>query len=101
MVGTLSFAPFLGAVEVLPPVWENPGAKATFDRYGDNPISWGDDLCEQPFRDEGPTRRALTPIRLKAGANRIRLEVPRTWGAFWGFTFSPALGTSAHPRELR
>ena len=92
---------YVNDVEVLPPVWENPGAKATFDRYGDNPISWGDDLCEQPFRDEGPTRRALTPIRLKAGANRIRLEVPRTWGAFWGFTFSPALGTSAHPRELR
>ena len=56
---------------------------------------------EQPYRDEDPTRRAFTPIRLKAGANRVKLVMPRTSGAFWGATFSPALGTSVHPRDSR
>ena len=92
---------YVNDVEILPPVWENPGAKSTFERYADNPISWGDDLCEQPYRDEGPTRRALTPIRLKVGANRVKLVMPRTSGAFWGGTFSPALGTAVHPHEIQ
>ena len=92
---------YVNGVEILPPVWENPGAKATFNRAVDNPISWGDDLCEQPYHDEKPTRRPLTPIRLKAGENRVKLVIPPgNGGSVWGAMFMPALGTSAHPHEF-
>ena len=92
---------FVNGAEILPPVWENPGAKATFARAVDNPISWGDDLCEQPYHDEGPTRRPFTSIRLKKGENRVKLVIPPGGGGpVWGALFAPALGTSTHPREL-
>ncbi len=92
---------FVNGAEILPPVWENPGAKATRPRAVDNEISWSDDLCEQPYRDEGPTRRPFTPIRLKAGENRVKLVIPPNGGGpVWGALFAPALGTSTRPQEL-
>ena len=90
----------VNGVEVPPPVWEDAGALPTFQRAGDNEISWGNDICERPLLDEGPTRRALTPVALKRGENRVRLVMPPPELGFWGGLFAPALGTTRRPREI-
>ncbi len=90
---------FFNGIEMLPPIWENPGAKATFDGSNDNEISCSNDLCEQPLGDYGVVCRPLTPIRLKAGENLIRIVMPKGSNKN-GALFLPALGSSIHPREI-
>ena len=90
---------FFNGAEILPPVWENPGSKATYDGSADNEISCGNDLCEQPLGDLGVVCRPLVPIRLKAGENRVRIVLPK--GADRrGALFLPAIGTTTNPREI-
>lgn len=89
----------VNGVEILPPVWENPGDHARSEASADNEISCGNDLCERPYRDEGPTRRVYTSIRLRKGENLIRLEIPKS-ETNRGALFVPGLGTSVHPHEI-
>ena len=76
----------LNGQKIEPPRWAHPGTQG-------NPK-------EIPLVDEDYWYRKPTPIRLRKGANTVRLTLPKRGGWKWIGTFVPILGTSDHPREV-
>ena len=88
---------------VAPPRWENAGLKPG----NDVPlIKWMHMLDEVPFRNEEYYMREPTQVRLRAGWNHVRLDMPMpyevNWTGFrqWVGTFIPVAGSTDHPREV-
>ena len=80
----------INGAPVPPPRWTHPG------------LTGGREVYEVPFTDEEWFCREPTPIALREGWNHVRLEVPAPKASHqkWVATFTPLLGTTAHPREV-
>ena len=88
---------------VAPPRWENAGLK----RGNDVPlIKYMHMLDEVPYRNEEYYMREPSQVRLKAGWNHVKLDMPMPhevnwiWRRQWVGTFIPMMGTTDHPREV-
>jgi hypothetical protein len=63
-------------------------------------------LDEVPYRNEEYYMREPARIRLKAGWNHVRLDMPMPhevnwiWRRQWVGTFIPMMGATDHPREV-
>jgi hypothetical protein len=76
----------LNGEPIEPPRWARPDIRG-------NPK-------EIPLVDEDYWYREPAKIRLKKGANRVKMTLPKNGGWKWIGTFVPILGTSDHPREV-
>ena len=94
---------WLNGKRLPPPEWKRPGLRSTTPNVKEQDVPYTTDLLETPMIDEMPTLRAPYPIRLKAGWNYVRLDLPKAAERpeqIWYGLFLPILGTSEHPREV-
>lgn len=70
-----------------PPAWKAPG-------QGGNPK-------EIPLVDQDYWYRAPTRIHLRQGVNHVKLTLPKKGGWKWIGSFTPMMGTSDHPQEVK
>ena len=92
----------LNGVELPPPQWRQPGMKSKTAAVREQDVPYSTDLLEKPLVDEMPALRDPYPLHLKAGWNHLRISMEM--GGEEGsraFSFSPILGTTAHPREVQ
>jgi len=88
--------------------WNRHGARVRLNGEEVNPPRWNHDggkiLAKEdiPWTDESGWLRPATPIRIRRGANEVRITLPKKDGVwYWSATFIPVQGTREHPRELR
>ena len=89
----------LNGEKLPPPVWKQPGMASRTKPVCEQDIPYSTDLLEKPLVDEMPGLRAPYPIHLKLGWNHLRISTEIGDGDH-AITFSPMLGTAAHPREV-